>query len=61
MKENDWTEDVENQLCMLWDLSMEGEVVSYLMSYDFPKIATNILENHDQPRLIVQYIYLFLL
>jgi len=51
--ENGWTEDLENQLCILWDLSMEGEVVSYLMSHDFPKIAKNILENYDQPRFIV--------
>lgn len=50
--ENGWTEDLENQLCILWDLSMEGEVVSFLMSHDFPKIAKNILENYDQPRFI---------
>ncbi|XP_029674354.1 protein saal1 [Formica exsecta] len=51
--ENGWTEELENQLCILWDLSMEGDVVSYLTSHDFLKIAKNILEiYHDQPRLI---------
>lgn len=61
IQENDWTEDLENRLCILWDLSMEGEVVSYLILYDFPKIAKNILETNDQPRLIVRYTYLSLL
>ncbi|KAL6436952.1 hypothetical protein ACFW04_004943 [Cataglyphis niger] len=50
--ENGWTEELENQLCILWDLSMEEDVVSYLMSHDFLKIAKNILEIYDQPRLI---------
>ncbi|CAL1685494.1 unnamed protein product [Lasius platythorax] len=50
--ENGWTEELESQLCILWDLSVEEEVVSHLMSHDFPKIAKNILEIYDQPRLI---------
>lgn len=50
--EKGWTEELENQLCILWDLSVEGEVVSHLMSHDFLKIAKNILETYDQPRLI---------
>lgn len=50
--ENGWTKELENQLCILWDLSAEGEVVSHLMSHDFPKIAKNILESYDEPRLI---------
>ncbi|XP_029165449.1 LOW QUALITY PROTEIN: protein saal1 [Nylanderia fulva] len=50
--ENGWTDELESQLCILWDLSMEGEVVSHLMLHDFPKIAKDILENYDQPRFI---------
>ncbi|XP_011157806.2 protein SAAL1 [Solenopsis invicta] len=46
-----WTEELEDQLCTLWDLSMEGEVVSHLMLYDFPKIAKTILMTSDEPRL----------
>ncbi|XP_072746051.1 uncharacterized protein [Anoplolepis gracilipes] len=52
LHQNGWTEELENRLCILWDLSAEEEVVSYLMSHDFPKIAKNILDIYDQPRLI---------
>lgn len=51
-----WTEELEDQLCTLWDLSMEGEVVSHLMLYDFPKIAKTILMTSDEPRLTVRFI-----
>ncbi|XP_071557852.1 protein saal1-like isoform X2 [Temnothorax nylanderi] len=47
-----WTKELEDQLCILWDLSMEGEVVSHLISYDFPNIAKNTLMTSDEPRLI---------
>ncbi|XP_011863331.1 PREDICTED: protein SAAL1 [Vollenhovia emeryi] len=46
-----WTEELEDQLCTLWDLSMEGEVASHLMSYDFPKIAKDTLVVSSEPRL----------
>ncbi|KAL6265417.1 hypothetical protein P5V15_002213 [Pogonomyrmex californicus] len=50
--ENGWTKELESQLCILWDLSMEEEVVSYLISYDFLKIAKKTLVASDEPRLI---------
>ncbi|XP_028049535.1 protein SAAL1 [Monomorium pharaonis] len=49
--EHGWTEELEDQLCTLWDLSMEGEVVSHLMLYDFPKIAKTVLMTSNEPRL----------
>lgn len=36
---------------------MEEEVVSHLMSYDFPKIAKNTLMISNEPRLTVRFIY----
>ncbi|KYQ57008.1 Protein SAAL1 [Trachymyrmex zeteki] len=48
--ENGWTEELEDQLCTLWDLSMEGEVVSYLLSQDFFQIAKYLLTISDEPR-----------
>jgi len=48
---NGWTEELEDQLCTLWDLSMEDEVVSFLISHDFAKIAKNTLVTSDKPRL----------
>ncbi|XP_012055083.1 PREDICTED: protein saal1 [Atta cephalotes] len=50
--ENGWTEELENQLCTLWDLSTEGEVVSYLLSQNFLQIAKYLLTICDEPRFI---------
>lgn len=47
-----FTEDVEERLCTLWDLSMEEAVVLYLESHNFLNIAKNILETCDESRLI---------
>jgi len=57
--ENGWTEELENQLCTLWDLSTEGEVVSYLLSQNFLQIAKYLLTICDEPRFIVRFIYLY--
>ncbi|EGI57194.1 Protein SAAL1, partial [Acromyrmex echinatior] len=48
--ENGWTEELEDQLCTLWDLSTEAEVVSYLLSQDFLQIAKYLLTICDEPR-----------
>jgi len=53
-----WTEELEDRLCTLWDLTVDEEVVSQLISYDFLKIAKDTLMISPEPRLTVIYLSL---
>ncbi|XP_011349515.1 uncharacterized protein LOC105286331 isoform X2 [Ooceraea biroi] len=47
-----WTQELEDRLCILWDLSVDKEITSHLVSCNFLEITKNILEIHDHSRLI---------
>lgn len=48
-----WTPELEDDLCVLWYLSEEKEMVSYLVSHDFLTIAMNMLMIPGHPRLMI--------
>ncbi|PNF41689.1 hypothetical protein B7P43_G03437 [Cryptotermes secundus] len=48
----DWSEDVETELCLLWDMTIEPDVVELLMQYDFLDLASRIIRDTTIPRLM---------
>ncbi|XP_043255026.1 protein SAAL1 [Colletes gigas] len=51
VREDGWNEDLENNLCTLWDITTEKDIVLFLVDNDFFKIAEFAL-NYQAPRLM---------
>ncbi|XP_043266838.1 uncharacterized protein [Venturia canescens] len=49
--ENEWSGSLESDLCTLWDMTAEKDVVFFLKDNDFLKIAEFTLEISKEPRL----------
>ncbi|XP_075231884.1 uncharacterized protein LOC142330488 [Lycorma delicatula] len=50
---SEWTEDFENDLCYLWDMTIEHDVVKVLMKHDFLKLSSTVLQGPlQEPRFI---------
>ncbi|KAH1009211.1 hypothetical protein HUJ04_001602 [Dendroctonus ponderosae] len=47
-----YDEKTEEDLCFLWDMTLELDVCKLLFELDFPTLATNALETCEQQRLI---------
>lgn len=50
-QEDGWNNDLENELCTLWDITAEKEVARFLVENDFLNIAEFILKSVEEPRL----------
>ncbi|GJQ85055.1 hypothetical protein Trydic_g3717 [Trypoxylus dichotomus] len=48
----EWNEKLEEDLCCLWDMTVEKDVCEYLYQLSFPSIATTIILKYTEPRLI---------
>ncbi|XP_071869019.1 protein SAAL1 [Bombus fervidus] len=48
--EDGWNEKVEYDLCTLWDMTAEKDVVNFLVDNDFLKIAEFALNSSEEPR-----------
>ncbi|XP_076234690.1 protein SAAL1 [Calliopsis andreniformis] len=46
-----WNEKLENDLCTLWDMTTEKDIVQFLLDNDFFKIAEFALNSSEEPRL----------
>ncbi|XP_033321339.1 uncharacterized protein LOC117217669 [Megalopta genalis] len=49
--ENGWNEKLEADLCTLWDITTDKDVVQFLLDNDFYKIAEFSLKSSEEPRL----------
>lgn len=53
-KENNefkWCEDFENDLCTLWDMTTEKDVVFFLLEHDFVELSLSVIRNSEEIRL----------
>lgn len=50
------TKDLEDNLCLLWDMSVDEDVQSFLREYNFFDLAGCILTDSIEPRMEVRYI-----
>ncbi|KAK9297992.1 hypothetical protein QLX08_008513 [Tetragonisca angustula] len=50
VSEDGWNEKVENDLCTLWDMTTEKDIVNFLVDNDFFKIAELALNSSEEPR-----------
>ncbi|KAK9753844.1 hypothetical protein QE152_g1452 [Popillia japonica] len=48
----EWNKSLEEDLCYLWDMTVEKDVCEYLYQLSFPSMATAIILKHTEPRLI---------
>jgi hypothetical protein len=48
----DWSEDMEKELCLLWDMTVEADVAELLMQRDFLDLTSRIIHDTTIPRLI---------
>jgi hypothetical protein len=44
---------METELCLLWDMTIEPDVVKLLMQYDFLGFTSQIIRDTTIPRLMV--------
>ncbi|KAK2581435.1 hypothetical protein KPH14_005110 [Odynerus spinipes] len=51
VQEDGWTEELENDLCILWDMTAEKDIAMYLFENDFLQIVEAALEVSTVPRL----------
>ena len=51
--EDEWTETIEHDLCTLWDMTAEKDIVKFLLENDFYNIALLTLKVSEEPRLTV--------
>ena len=49
--EDSWNTKLENDLCTLWDMSTEKDIVQFLVDNDFFKVAEFTLNSSEEPRL----------
>jgi hypothetical protein len=49
----DWSEDMEKELCLLWDMTFEADVAELLMQHDFLDLTSRIIHDTTIPRLVV--------
>lgn len=54
--EDGWNEKVEYDLCTLWDMTAEKDVVNFLVDNDFLKIAEFALNSSEEPRFTVRFV-----
>ncbi|KAK3911906.1 Protein SAAL1, partial [Frankliniella fusca] len=47
-----WSDQLEEQLCFLWDMTFEEDVVTLLMEHDFVNLACHVIRVTSEPRLI---------
>lgn len=48
----EWNSQFEEDLCFLWDMTVENDVCNYLFSVSYPAIACTALEKYDEPRFV---------
>ncbi|XP_039290953.1 protein saal1 isoform X2 [Nilaparvata lugens] len=49
----EWSEEFETEMCSLWDMTIEKDVVLFLLKHDFIKLATCLLQLPDlEPRFL---------
>ncbi|XP_015112886.1 protein saal1 [Diachasma alloeum] len=46
-----WSTDIEEDLCYLWDMTAEKDVVSFMIENQFLSIAEHVLDNSTEERL----------
>ncbi|CAK9808184.1 Protein SAAL1 [Anthophora plagiata] len=51
VQEDGWNEKLQNDLCTLWDMSTEKDIVQFLVDVDFLKVAELALNTSEEPRL----------
>ncbi|XP_043473715.1 uncharacterized protein LOC122505903 [Leptopilina heterotoma] len=52
VQEDGWSNDLEESLCMLWDMTGEKDIVKFLLENDFLKMAEFTLKVSGEPRLM---------
>ncbi|CAL7950903.1 unnamed protein product [Xylocopa violacea] len=50
--EDGWNEKLESDLCTLWDMTTELDIVQFLVDHDFFQIAEFALNSSEEPRLM---------
>ncbi|XP_066993099.2 protein saal1 isoform X2 [Anabrus simplex] len=48
---DEWNSDLESEVCVLWDMSAEEDVVNLLMKHNMFGLATHVVVNFDNCRL----------
>lgn len=51
--EDKMSEEMEEQLCFLWDMTFEKDVVNVLLKHDFTSLAYQVIQTSPEPRLVV--------
>jgi hypothetical protein len=46
---------METELCLLWDMTIEPDVVELLMQHNFLELTSRIIRESNIPRLMVSY------
>lgn len=47
-----WSEDMEQDLCFLWDMTLEKDVCIYLFQLNYPSLANSVIIQHEEERLV---------
>lgn len=56
MYEVGWSQALESDLCMLWDMTIEKDIVLYLLNNEFLRMAEFTLRISDKARLTVRFV-----
>uniref|UniRef100_A0A1B6F151 Protein SAAL1 n=1 Tax=Cuerna arida TaxID=1464854 RepID=A0A1B6F151_9HEMI len=51
-QEDKWSEDLESDLCVLWDMTATSAVVYFLMKHDCLNILASLIQSSSNPRLL---------
>lgn len=46
----EWNVEFEEDLCFLWDMTVEKDVCTYLFNVSYPSLACAVLEKTEEPR-----------
>lgn len=47
-----WSDKIEEDLCFLWDMTLEKDVCDYLLKLSYPSIACDVILKYDENRLM---------
>ncbi|KAL1131357.1 hypothetical protein AAG570_010975 [Ranatra chinensis] len=52
LEKQEINDEFESELCLLWDMTIEKDVVNFMMKHDFLSIATKVIQSSENMRII---------
>lgn len=56
-QDEQWNDDMESDMCTLWDMTAQPAVVTFLMQHESLHLFITIIQSTAVPRLLVKLVF----